>query len=179
MRQLMFIHIRLCYDCKGFGMYKQVTCAVQHQLWDSCQHLHATDQTTCPAIVSYSLSAGEPSSSPQLDSGRALSDGSPPTPDAGTPVKAEGSPSRWAGAPFDDAAEPPLPANGVGSRAVAPSDSDDNSAHGGSAAGAVPALPLSTHARALVDDDSDEDGEHYAVAPCADAPHQAVACFEG
>lgn len=107
-----------------------------------------------------SPSAGEPG-------GTALSDGSPPTPDAGTPVKADGSPGRQAGYfgsnGGGNAAEPPLPANGVGSHAVAPSDSDNESVRGEGAAGAVPALPLSTHARALVDDDSDDDGKRSTL----------------
>lgn len=96
----------------------------------------------------------------------ALSDGSPPTPDAGTPVKADSSPSRRQADYFGDGgnpAEPPLPANGVGRHAVAPSDSDNDSVQGEDTPGVVPALPLSTHARALVDDDSDDDG---ALGPC-------------
>ena len=71
----------------------------------------------------------------------------------------------------EHAAEPPLPEQEIGSHAVAPEDSDSDSPHAEQQAAngmpvaegavAVPMLPLSTHARALVPNS----GEAWPPAP--------------
>ncbi len=67
----------------------------------------------------------------------ARSDGSPPTPDAGTPSAMPGrqhfAPDEPQSSPeaasAEHAAEPPLPQQEIGSHAVAPEDSDSDGSH--------------------------------------------------